>query len=138
VIPREQVIGHICDWLKILFVEAHEEQKEPEGYFISLAENYAADRTLLKSQLTKHNMSGHMYAALLIAQRARMTLEHEPTGNPASYLRRWSSRLKTALGVVGLSEPSPQTVADGLKVFEIVTDEEAVAWVADATTRQTR
>jgi hypothetical protein len=71
IIPREQLIGRICEWLKLFFVEANEGQEEPEGYFVTLAENYAAHGALLRSQLAKHNVAaaGHMYGALLIAQR---------------------------------------------------------------------
>jgi hypothetical protein len=47
IIPREQLIGRVCDWLKLFFVEANEDREEPEGYFVTLTQNYAADRALL-------------------------------------------------------------------------------------------
>jgi len=133
VVPREQLIGRICDWLRVFFVEASEGQEQPEGYFIALAENYMADMPLLRSQLVKHNVAGHMYAALRIAQEARMTLERELNGNPASYLPLWNARLKTALGIVELTVPSPKAIEDALKECEIHTNDEESASVAGAT-----
>ena len=130
VVSPERLIGWICKWLEICFVEANNDNKEPEGYFMSLAENYAGDKKLLQSQLVEHQVAGHLYAALLIAQMARMTLDSKNTGNPAGYLSLWSDRVRIALSTVAVAEPLPTDVLRALKGFEIISDDEAAAWVA--------
>jgi len=128
VIPREQLIGRICEWLKIFFVEADENETEPEGYLVALAANYEAEILLLRSQLVKDNIAGNMYAALLIAQRA--VFERSQTGNPFDYLPTFRQRLTNGLKNVGLSAPSSKALKDALKEFQILADKDVVSWIA--------
>jgi hypothetical protein len=127
VLPHEQLIGRIRRLLNIVFTEAHKEQPEPEGYFVILARNYAGDMLLLREQLIDHKVPGYLYAALLVAQRARMAIDVAPTGNPTDYLEISSGRLRAALSIVGVAEPRPEDVREALREFEIISDEEACA-----------
>lgn len=87
---------------------------------------------LVKKSFKKHNVLGHLRALLLIAQTVRCDPDEDGCRRPAQCLPSKAAKSQVCIRRARLNEPTAKQIAEALRAYEILSDEEIQTWLKEA------
>lgn len=136
VVKPEQLIGRICQILKIASMGIDTTNDYCEGYLNTLASNLAGDKSLLRDRCEQTNLTGNLEAALLIVQFKRydpneFNLYGSKLKSPRQCLPHVLHTMRSGYKVAGLKRPAAAKVADALKQYRMMSDDDIQRYVSE-------
>jgi hypothetical protein len=127
-VKRGGLVGQVIDCIELATSDPAREGASCQGYLFAVAGNLR-DRGLLREALESVNFTGHVRAALMIAQKVRFVPNESdrfgpPPKRPRDCLPGFAASVRAALAKLGLREPSWQDVEDALHQYRMFSDGE--------------
>ena len=127
-IGRGSLVEQVIDCIELATADPAREGASSKGYLFAVADNLR-DRELLRTALDSVNFTGHIWAALMIAQKVRfMPNESDRFGAPPKRARECLplrvAPLRAAFAKLRLGEPSWRDVEEALQQYRMFSEED--------------
>lgn len=133
IVPKSQVVGRLCKYIRIATDGIHEETDNSNGFLNTACQNLDQDRTLIKNVVSDKRFLEHLWAVLRIAQLAR---SEAPSGAPQpsrslSELPSMVMLLRSTRNALGLRAPQALLIGEVLRGFNMLAEAD-INWLSEA------
>lgn len=124
VVPRGQLIGRLVDYLGVATSGIDTAQDYSEGYLYTVYDNLGGASDYMQEVCDDLNLIGHLWATLVIAQRARYVPNEQPKDwtppkSPSECLPHVRKMLRNAVKELDLKKPSLKQVRRALEEYNM-------------------
>jgi len=128
VVQRGGLVGQVIRCIEVATGGVDEADLTCDGYLLAVDDNIR-DEEVLQQASNAVNFTGHVRAALMIAQKVRFLPNESdrhgtPPKRPRQCLPTTAASVRNAFAQVGLAEPSWQDVRDALEQYRMFSDKE--------------
>ncbi len=141
VVGKHQMIGRLTTYVDIFTGgsegdrkkgDDYDDEKEgPFGYIAALCEMLQGNFSLLKKPFEQNNVAGHLRVLLLIAQTVRVNPNDLGSSRPSRCLQTKLGQVRKSLGSIKMWPPSSDQIANALRDYEMLTEDEITAWLKE-------
>lgn len=133
IVKKHQVIGRLVRYIEI-FTDGFETQDDSSpGYIAGMREALSGNLSQLRKIFDEQNVTGHLRALLLVAQTLRCDPTEIGCKRPVQCLRLKAEKIRDCLAQCKVSGPTVKQVGDSLVAYEMLTEDEAQAWLRELT-----
>lgn len=132
ILNKHQVVGRLARYIDIFTDGFESENDTSPGYIVEISDALSGDMDLVKKNFKEHNVLGHLRALLLIAQTVRCDPDEDGYSRPAQCLPSKTAKSEVCIRRAKLNEPTAKQIAEGLRAYEILSDEETQTWLKEA------